>query len=98
MLEQPLQHVTHVEVIAFSTQNDFYNVHENNSEFKFLFRGPNLDPTLVPEDSNHNIYDMTFDIAPNWYTHEGLVDAANQSMLNSLYADPGQTDISTGVI
>jgi hypothetical protein len=98
MLEQPLQHVTHVEVIAFSTQNDFYNVHEKNSEFKFLFRGPNLDTTLVPEDSNHTIYDMTFDIAPNWYTHEGLVDAANQSMLNSLYADPGQTDISTGVI
>ena len=98
MLEQPLQHVTHVEVISFSTQNDFYNVHENNSEFKFLFRGPNLDTSLPPEDSVHTIYDMNFDIAPNWYTHEGLVDAVNEAMLNSLYAEPGQTDISTGVI
>jgi hypothetical protein len=94
-LEKPLKNVTHVEVMSFSTQNDFFNIHKDNNEFKFLFRGGNLDTTLT---DTHAIYDMSFSIKPAFYTHTELVDKMNTVMNESDYADAGQTDISLGVV
>ena len=97
-LQEPLRHVTHCEVISFSSQNDFHNIHEGNNKFKFLFRGPNLDDTLPASENKHAIYHMSFQIEEGFYTHEDLVDAMNDAMTASTYADPGQTDITAGVI
>tara|TARA_B110000971_G_C19966826_1_gene480636 strand:+ start:130 stop:1383 length:1254 start_codon:yes stop_codon:yes gene_type:complete len=97
-LQEPIKHATHVEVVAFSTQNDFYNVHEKNNRFQFLFRGPNLDTSLTITENAHAIYDMNFSINPDFYTHEDMVDAINNSMQESVYAIPGQTDFELGVV
>jgi hypothetical protein len=99
-LQEPLKHVTHVEVVSFSTQNDFHNVNENNNEFKFLFRGAVLDdrePTGV--GNFHAIYDLHFSIEPDFYTHEEMIEAMMASMADSPFAYPaGQTDLSLGVV
>jgi hypothetical protein len=95
-LQEPLKNVTHVEVISFSTQNDFHNISEGNNSINFLFRGPSVDPSL---NDVHAIYDMSFTIEPAFYTHDELIDAIKTSMMESIYADLSATgDGSSGIV
>ena len=96
-LAEPINHCTHVEVVGFSTQNDLYNIAEDNNVIRFIFRGGALDPAVTP--NTNSILHAEFEIPPAFYTHDQMIEAIETAMRESVYYNSSATDAApSGIV
>ena len=68
-LSEPIEHATSVEVVSFSTANEFFNVVEDYNLFRIIIYAPLL--------ANPTSGSINLEVAPGLYTGTQLVDALN---------------------
>ena len=70
-LLEPIRNATHMELTSFSIANDFYNVIEENNDFRMIFKRT---PTVGTTQLN-DVYVLELSLDKGFYTHQELITA-----------------------